>query len=427
MAQQPVRRPGLGHRLVPASEREPSRSYEMAGAAGRRRSRIRPSFTRNFTTGKRSKRSSSRAGCWSASTTRAGGRVAFSFVRFADYAETGAIPLDTEDLINFPRSIAGVEVALMFMEQRDGTIKVSFRSRRADVGRLAEQFGGGGHRLAAGATLPGPMDAARERVLAAVVARSNHRRSRFDSAARTVAESAIGSESPASRRRITLRALPLAVRLTLAVFLITVGFGYGAALVQVHFQDSRGGKLLPDGDDLVRKFHGEPDPANGSVPLERLLRTPEHDDVPFNGQGSMFRAFTDKSNEWRKTLKGRPEAEVRQRTRRRTGRRPRLAAHRPEPGRLRRRQAAPAAGRTSRSRTSSSTRTAPSRSSRCSPSAASAATNPTATTTKAAKFPLATYEQIKAYSKVDTGAMSLPALAQSTHTHLSGVRGACSA
>jgi phosphoesterase RecJ-like protein len=102
--------------------------------------------------------------------TRAGGRVAFSFVQFSDYAETGAIPLDTEDLINFPRSISGVEVALMLMEQRDGTIKVSFRSRRADVGRLAEQFGGGGHRLAAGATLPGPMESARDRVLAAVVA-----------------------------------------------------------------------------------------------------------------------------------------------------------------------------------------------------------------------------------------------------------------
>jgi phosphoesterase RecJ-like protein len=102
--------------------------------------------------------------------TRAGGRVSFSHVVFADYAETGAIPLDTEDLINFPRSIAGVEVALIFMEQRDGTIKVSFRARRADVGQLAEKFGGGGHRLAAGATLPGPLEETRERVLTAVLA-----------------------------------------------------------------------------------------------------------------------------------------------------------------------------------------------------------------------------------------------------------------
>ena len=54
------------------------------------------------------------------------------------------------------------------MEQRDGSVKVSFRSQRADVAELAEQFGGGGHRLAAGATVAGPLAAARERVLAAV-------------------------------------------------------------------------------------------------------------------------------------------------------------------------------------------------------------------------------------------------------------------
>ena len=98
------------------------------------------------------------------------GRIAYLEVRFADYAATGAIPLDTEDLISYPRSIAGVEVALVFIEQKDASVKVSFRSKRADVSKLAEQFGGGGHRLAAGAKVPGPFDAARERVLAAVVA-----------------------------------------------------------------------------------------------------------------------------------------------------------------------------------------------------------------------------------------------------------------
>ena len=60
-------------------------------------------------------------------------------------------------------------MALVFIEQKDGSVKVSFRSKRADVAKLAEQFGGGGHRLAAGATVPGPLDVARERVLAAVV------------------------------------------------------------------------------------------------------------------------------------------------------------------------------------------------------------------------------------------------------------------
>ena len=69
------------------------------------------------------------------------------------------------------RSVAGVEVALFFMEQPRGGVKVSFRSRsRIDVARIAETFGGGGHRLASGATLPDPLDEARTRVLTAVAA-----------------------------------------------------------------------------------------------------------------------------------------------------------------------------------------------------------------------------------------------------------------
>jgi phosphoesterase RecJ-like protein len=48
-------------------------------------------------------------------------------------------------------------------------VKVSFRSRsRVDVGKLAERFGGGGHRLASGAVLEAPMEEAQRRVLEAV-------------------------------------------------------------------------------------------------------------------------------------------------------------------------------------------------------------------------------------------------------------------
>jgi phosphoesterase RecJ-like protein len=97
-----------------------------------------------------------------------GGKVAHTAILRGDYAATGAVPQDSEDLVNYTRSIAGVEVGLLFMEQPAGGVKVSLRSRHADVARVAEQFGGGGHRLASGATLPDPLDAARERVLASV-------------------------------------------------------------------------------------------------------------------------------------------------------------------------------------------------------------------------------------------------------------------
>src|SRR5439155_2850842 len=84
----------------------------------------------------------------------ANGKVALTEIRATDYAATGAIPSDSEDLVNFPRSIAGVEVGLLLMEQPAGGVKVSFRSRATvDVDAVAKQFGGGGHRLASGATL----------------------------------------------------------------------------------------------------------------------------------------------------------------------------------------------------------------------------------------------------------------------------------
>jgi phosphoesterase RecJ-like protein len=101
---------------------------------------------------------------------RTGGRVAFTEIYLADYPATGAVPGDTEDLINFPRSVEGVEVALVFIEQADGGTKVSFRSRSVDVSKLAERFGGGGHKLASGARDPRPVAVVRDEVLAAVEA-----------------------------------------------------------------------------------------------------------------------------------------------------------------------------------------------------------------------------------------------------------------
>lgn len=98
-------------------------------------------------------------------------QIAYTEIRRDDYAATGAIPQDTEDLVNFTRGLKGVEVGVLFMEQPAGGVKVSFRSHaRVDVARLAEQFGGGGHRLASGATVADPLEIARTRVLEAVLA-----------------------------------------------------------------------------------------------------------------------------------------------------------------------------------------------------------------------------------------------------------------
>ena len=97
------------------------------------------------------------------------GRIAYAEVHRGDYQATGAIPSDTENLVNYTREIIGVEVGLFFMEQPAGGVKISFRSRgQVDVARIAEQFKGGGHRLASGATLHTSLPEAQRRVLDAV-------------------------------------------------------------------------------------------------------------------------------------------------------------------------------------------------------------------------------------------------------------------
>jgi bifunctional oligoribonuclease and PAP phosphatase NrnA len=99
---------------------------------------------------------------------RTGGKIAYTEIYLSDYVATGAVPGDTEDLINHPRSVEGVEVALLFIEQPGGGTKVSFRARATDVSKLAERFGGGGHKLAAGARTNDPLPATRDLVLKAV-------------------------------------------------------------------------------------------------------------------------------------------------------------------------------------------------------------------------------------------------------------------
>jgi bifunctional oligoribonuclease and PAP phosphatase NrnA len=97
------------------------------------------------------------------------GRIAYAMISRDDLLRTGAIPQDSEDLIDFTVSLQGVEIGLLFIEQLRGGAKVSFRARNGiDCSLLAAEFGGGGHRKAAGATLPGPMSEIVARVLQVV-------------------------------------------------------------------------------------------------------------------------------------------------------------------------------------------------------------------------------------------------------------------
>jgi bifunctional oligoribonuclease and PAP phosphatase NrnA len=96
------------------------------------------------------------------------GKIAYTWVESGDFDRCGARPVDTEDLVNECLKIGGTQCAFIAVEQLNKTIKFSFRSRAGvDVAILAEQFGGGGHKQASGATLTGSLQEAVQRVLTA--------------------------------------------------------------------------------------------------------------------------------------------------------------------------------------------------------------------------------------------------------------------
>src|SRR5260221_14655028 len=104
----------------------------------------------------------------------------------------------------------------------------------------------------------------------------------------------------------TLRNLPLPIRLTLAMFLVAAGIGYLTALVQLHFAHASPGNMLPSPDDAVKVFHGATGPQ--MTQIERLLEAPVN--MPFNGTGSMRKAFLEKSGEWKSEIKNKSAAEL---------------------------------------------------------------------------------------------------------------------
>ncbi len=97
------------------------------------------------------------------------GRLIYTWLTQADFFATGALPSDSEDVINMTLAVGGTQVAVILVEQPTGGFKVSFRSRcDVDCSAVAETFGGGGHKAAAGAFLDEPLASAREKVLQAV-------------------------------------------------------------------------------------------------------------------------------------------------------------------------------------------------------------------------------------------------------------------
>ena len=94
------------------------------------------------------------------------GQIVWTQVSARMAADVGARIADAQGIPNALQDVADVEAVAVFYEMDAARTRVSLRSRQARIDGVAATFGGGGHALAAGATLARPLDAATEQVLA---------------------------------------------------------------------------------------------------------------------------------------------------------------------------------------------------------------------------------------------------------------------
>lgn len=97
------------------------------------------------------------------------GKIAWMLLPYEAVKGINALDLFPEGIINYTRMIKGVEVGLLFRETEPGQVKIGFRSKeQVDVASLAAEFGGGGHRQAAGARQGGSLNEVSQKVVARV-------------------------------------------------------------------------------------------------------------------------------------------------------------------------------------------------------------------------------------------------------------------
>lgn len=94
------------------------------------------------------------------------GNISISILSKNDILEKCNASYDElEGISGYLLDIKGITVSAFLYEKRDGSIKVSFRAKELNVNEIASKFGGGGHKLASGATIKGTLEEAKEIVL----------------------------------------------------------------------------------------------------------------------------------------------------------------------------------------------------------------------------------------------------------------------
>jgi bifunctional oligoribonuclease and PAP phosphatase NrnA len=109
------------------------------------------------------------------------GRIAIVYLDHEMAREAGGTYEDTEGLINLPLTVKEIQAVVFFKQDEGERYRVSLRSKGdIDIGAVAKEFGGGGHKNAAGCTVTGGVDALQklfiEKMEAAIDGRPAHHR-----------------------------------------------------------------------------------------------------------------------------------------------------------------------------------------------------------------------------------------------------------
>src|SRR3954465_1058677 len=87
------------------------------------------------------------------------GRIAIVYVDHEMAREAGGTYEDTEGLVNLPLTVKEIEAVVFFKQEKGDEYRVSLRSKGdIDIGTIAKEYGGGGHKNAAGLTVSGPIE-----------------------------------------------------------------------------------------------------------------------------------------------------------------------------------------------------------------------------------------------------------------------------
>ena len=101
------------------------------------------------------------------------GKIAFSYISNEDMENVGAKMGDHEGLVDIGRNIGGVEVSV-FMRECDDIYRISLRSNGVvDVNKVAQNFGGGGHKMAAGIKIAGNFKETKDAIINKIIEELN--------------------------------------------------------------------------------------------------------------------------------------------------------------------------------------------------------------------------------------------------------------